>query len=194
MAVEVEAQSPAGRPPSIPWSSNPKKNRSRVTNGKELLPGVDGRSPIAKRFRDIASAILIDQGGVDRCSESRKQLIRRFAAAAVLAEQVEAKLANGEDIDIQQHATLSSTLVRLAQRIGIERVAKDVELNLGDFMRMASMIPATGSAGAFDDDKAGMWRPAPKSHPASPQRPLRCLLGTVKYECTARRALYAVPK
>jgi hypothetical protein len=77
------------------------------------------------------SAILVDQGGADLCSESRLQLIRRFAAAAVLAEQLESRLANGEQIDIAEHATLSSTLVRLAQRIGIDRVARDVT-TLGD--------------------------------------------------------------
>jgi hypothetical protein len=51
--------------------------------------------------------------------------VRRFAAAAVLAEQMESRLANGEQIDIQ-HALLCSTLTRLAQRIGIERRARDV--------------------------------------------------------------------
>ena len=61
--------------------------RSRVTNGRDVLPNVDGRSIIAKRYKEIANAILVDQGGVDQCSESRKQLIRRFAAASVLAEQ-----------------------------------------------------------------------------------------------------------
>jgi hypothetical protein len=58
-----------------------------------LLPDVDGRSAIARRYRDIVSAILVDQGGADQCSEARKQLIRRFAAASVLAEQMEAALA-----------------------------------------------------------------------------------------------------
>ena len=100
--------------------------RSRISNGKDLLPDVDGRSVIARRYRDISAAILVDQGGVERCSESRKQLIRRFAAAAVLAEQMEAKLARGEKIDIAEHATLSSTLVRLAQRIGIDRLPQDI--------------------------------------------------------------------
>ena len=44
----------------------------------------------------------------------------------MLAEQLESRLANGEQIDIAEHATLSSTLVRLAQRIGIDRRAKDI--------------------------------------------------------------------
>jgi hypothetical protein len=62
------------------------------------------------------------------------QLIRRFAAAAVLAEQMEGRLANGEAIDINQHATLSSTLVRLASRIGIDRVARDITPTLREYL------------------------------------------------------------
>src|SRR6478609_6276202 len=64
--------------------------RSRVTNGRELLPQVDGRSLVARRYRDISHAIMVDQGGANACSEARLQLIRRFAAAAVMAEQMEA--------------------------------------------------------------------------------------------------------
>jgi hypothetical protein len=109
--------------------------RSRVSNHRDVLPGVDGRNVIARRYYDISTAILADQGGLDGCSESRLQLIRRFAAAAVLAEQMEARLANGEAIDIAQHATLSSTLVRLASRLGIDRRARDISPTLTDLLR-----------------------------------------------------------
>jgi hypothetical protein len=100
--------------------------RSRVSNGEDILPGVDGRSTIARRYRDISCAILADSAGAEQCSETRLQLIRRFAAAAVLAEQMEATLANGGEIDIAEHCQLSSTMVRLATRLGIERVPKDI--------------------------------------------------------------------
>jgi hypothetical protein len=116
--------------------------RSSVTNGANLLRDVDGRSPLYRRYRDIANAILADQAGVEQCSEARKQLIRRFAAAAVLAEQLEARLARGEDIDINEHATLSSTQVRLAARIGIDRVPKDVTPSLSEYLaRYAAARP-----------------------------------------------------
>jgi len=123
--------------------------RSRISNGRDLLPDVDGRSVIARRYRDIANAILVDQGGIDHCSESRKQLIRRFAAAAVLAEQLESRLANGEQVDIAEHATLSSTLVRLAQRIGIDRVPRDVTPSLAEYLEHAATE-------AEDEDKEGV--------------------------------------
>jgi hypothetical protein len=128
MTAEIALRKPIGRKPV---RGRKIYGRSRVSNGRDVLPDVDGRSVIARRYRDITSAILIDQGGADQCSESRTQLIRRFAAA-VLAEQMESRLANGETIDIQQHATLSSTLVRLAQRIGIDRIAKDITPSLAD--------------------------------------------------------------
>jgi hypothetical protein len=111
--------------------------RSRVSNGGDVLPNTDGRSFVVRRYRDITDAIFIDQGGEDRCSESRKQLIRRFAAAAVIAEQMEARLANGEDINITEHAQLSSTLVRIAQRIGINRRLRDITPALPDYLDAA---------------------------------------------------------
>jgi hypothetical protein len=92
---------------------------------------------MARRFRDIASAILVDQGGADRCSESRLQLVRRFAAAAVLAEQMEARIANGESIDIAEHAQLCSTLVRIAHRIGLNRVPRNVP-SLVDYLHQGA--------------------------------------------------------
>jgi hypothetical protein len=91
-----------------------------------VLPGVDGRSQIARRFFDISSALIADSGGLDRLAEARLQLIRRFSASAVLAEMMEARLANGEAINISEHALLVSSMCRVANRIGINRRAREV--------------------------------------------------------------------
>jgi hypothetical protein len=110
---------------NVPGSSGADSRSSRVrsalTNHREL-PNVDGRSASARRFRDIVTAIASDQGGLEYMAEARLQLIRRFAALAVHAEVVEARLANGEKIDMVERAQLSSTLVRIASRIGIDGV------------------------------------------------------------------------
>ena len=100
--------------------------RSRVSNGKDILPGVDGRSQISRRYRDISFAIFQDAGGVEQCSEARQQLIRRFPACSAIAEKMESELANGKPINIAEHSQLSSTLTRLATRIGIDRRAHDI--------------------------------------------------------------------
>jgi hypothetical protein len=112
--------------------------RSRLSNGRDLLPNVDGRSLIARRYRDIMSAIASDQGGADRLSETRLQLIRRFAAAACLAEQLEARLARGEQIDIQEHSLIVSTMVRVAQRIGLDRVPRDIAPSLTEYLEQVA--------------------------------------------------------
>jgi hypothetical protein len=106
--------------------------RSRISNGRDILPGVDQRSRIARRYRDLVHQITADQGGTDLCSESRIQLIRRFAAASCIAESFEAKLVAGEDINLAEFAQLSSTLVRLTNHLGLERVPRVVNRLVGE--------------------------------------------------------------
>jgi hypothetical protein len=101
--------------------------RSRITNHRDLLPGVNGRSGAARRFRDLVSSYISDMGGLDRCSEIKLGLLRRLAAATVQAELLEAKMVNGEPVDVGQLCTLASTTVRIASRLGLERVPRDVE-------------------------------------------------------------------
>jgi hypothetical protein len=55
---------------------------------------------------------------------------------------MEAKLVGGAEIDIQQHATLSSTLVRLAQRIGIDRIPRDITPSLSEYLADTEAIDA----------------------------------------------------
>jgi hypothetical protein len=93
------------------------------------------------------SAIASDQGGANRLSETRLQLIRRFAAAACLAEQLEARLARGEQIDIQEHALLVSTMVRVAQRIGVDRVPRDVVPSLAEYLHQGRPSDSAPDAG-----------------------------------------------
>lgn len=121
----------------------PKNLRSRVSNGAVILPGVDGRSALARRFRDIAGQITTDLGGADRMSEVKCQLVRRFAGAAALAEQLEAKVANGQPIDISEHSALTSSLVRIANKIGVTRSMKKLP-DLRDYVEGRASIDDGG--------------------------------------------------
>jgi hypothetical protein len=121
--------------------------RSRVTNGKDLLPGVDGRTASARRYQDLVANLVSDAGGNAQMSEARRQLIRRFAALAVCAENMEAKLANGEPIDLAEHCQISSTLVRLASRLGINRATKLVT-PLRDYLEAKAKPPAAPAEAA----------------------------------------------
>lgn len=154
-----------------PAHNSKSKGRSSITNGHDILPDIDGRSVIARRYKDITRAIVVDQGGADQCSESRLQLIRRFAAAAVLAEQLEAGLARGETIDIAEHATLSSTLVRLAAKIGINRAQRDVGMSIGDLMREAAVSPPQSADDGTFVDIAPVEKAAPVTAAEAPDVP-----------------------
>jgi hypothetical protein len=107
---------------------------SRASNGGDVLANVKGRLASVRRYRDIIRALMADQGHAAQCSEVRKQLFRRFAAAAVLAEQLEARYARGEEIDIAAHALLASTMVRIARCIDIDRPAKNTTRSLRDYL------------------------------------------------------------
>ena len=88
--MEHVESSPAGRPLGRP-QKDPQK--SRITNGSALLPGVDGRSPWVRRAKDIISEALADLGGVDNTSAAERSLIRRSAVLTVELERLEEKFA-----------------------------------------------------------------------------------------------------
>jgi hypothetical protein len=100
--------------------------RSRISNHNDLLPGLDGRSAAARRYRDLVNSFLVDMGGIDAVSEIKLGLLRRLAATTIQAELIEAKLVNGEQIDVAVLCTLASITVRLSQRLGLERRPREV--------------------------------------------------------------------
>jgi hypothetical protein len=88
----------------------------------------------ALRCREITRAMLAEQGGVEKCAEARRHLIRRFATVAVLAEQIEAEMIRGGQVDIKTYAQLTSTLVRIAQCIDLDRPAKNNTPSLREYL------------------------------------------------------------
>ena len=118
--------------PRTAIGSRKRAARSRISNGTAVLDA-DGRSAVSRRYRDICAAVVADQGGAD-LAEVRLQMIRRFAACCVIAEGMEAKLAAGETINVGEHALLTSSMVRVAQRIGIDRRAREILPSLGRYL------------------------------------------------------------
>jgi hypothetical protein len=110
------------------------KGRNRVTNGSALFIEGDQRSKAAKRFRDIISAITADLAGADRLSEGQKQLIRRCSLISVECEKMEAKSVAGEEMNLDLFGTLTDRLGRTLARLGLGRVPKDIEPDLGSYI------------------------------------------------------------
>src|SRR5215213_4957602 len=103
--------------------------RSRITNGSHLLPGTDGRSVWARRFRDLLLLHQQDLGGEQAVSEAERSLIRRAAALTVELEHLELRFAeNGgaSPDELLLYGTTSNTLRRLLQTVGLQRRARDI--------------------------------------------------------------------
>jgi hypothetical protein len=129
--VEKSAASPLPVP-----GGKAKNGRARASNHRDLLPHVaDGRHAQARRFRDLVRSFIADQGGDAMCSEVKIGLARRLAAATVLSEEIEGKVVNGQAISVADFCQLASTTVRLATRLGVDRIPRDVSPTLADILR-----------------------------------------------------------
>jgi hypothetical protein len=115
-------------------SARLRHGRSKATNNVDQLPGVKMTLSTARRFRDLMSAFLVDQGGVTQCSEIRLALLRRLASVVVQAELIEARMLNGEQVDAGLLCQLASTVVRLSTRLGIERIPREIEPSLNQYL------------------------------------------------------------
>jgi hypothetical protein len=93
-------------------------NRSAVTTGSKLLVGIDGRSPTARRFRDLVQAYAaeVEVGGV--LTETQMAMVKTAASLAIQAELMQARIVNGEMVDSDDLIRLSSEARRILDAIG----------------------------------------------------------------------------
>ena len=114
-------------------AKRPANNRSRVSNGKELfLDGVDGRSALARRYRDVLAQIISDIGGDP--SEAQGLIARRAATLAVWCEQEEVGLASGGTFNIGEYTTAANTMRRLLADLGLERRMRDITPSIDSYL------------------------------------------------------------
>jgi hypothetical protein len=104
--------------------------RSRITNGGKLLPGiVDERSAWVRRCKDIISQHLVDLGGEDNCSSAERSLVRRASVMTVELERLEAKFAQAGEAserDLDLYIRAAGNLRRLLEAIGLRRRPIDI--------------------------------------------------------------------
>jgi hypothetical protein len=114
------------------------RQRSRITNGSALLPGVDGRSPWVRRCKDVIAAHLSDLGGEDNTSAAERSIIRRASVLTVELERLEAKFAlageaDVDDLDLYQRT--AGNLRRLLEAVGLQRRTRDVTPTLSQYLQ-----------------------------------------------------------
>ncbi|MBG0795854.1 hypothetical protein IYY11_21065 [Methylocystis sp. H62] len=78
----------------------------------------------------MTQLLVEDAGGIEAISELKLGLIRRVAALTVEAERLECQLADGQPVDIDVLARVSSHIRRISESIGLNRVSRDVSPTL----------------------------------------------------------------
>jgi hypothetical protein len=97
-----------------------------------FLEGVDGRSVLARRYRDILASLVSDMGGDP--SEAQNLIARRASTLAVWCELAEAGMAKGDYLDIAEFTTATNALRRLLADIGLERRARDLTPSVDSYL------------------------------------------------------------
>ena len=124
MSLEATPDSSAGRRAVDPRRS---RQRSAITNGTKLLPGIDQRGPWIRRAKDLLQEFHSD---VPEPSAAERSIIRRCAVLTVELEQLESKFAAAgsatpDDLDLYVRA--SGNLRRLLLAIGLQRRPKQID-------------------------------------------------------------------
>jgi hypothetical protein len=114
----LESQLAAERSPTV---------RSRITNGKQLLANIDGRTADARRYRDLAVSLADDLGGASGLTEAQRALVRQAAAMIVQSERLQSAVLRGELVDVEQLTRLANAATRILSRLGIKRATRAVQ-------------------------------------------------------------------
>ena len=106
--IEASIPKPARRPAN---------NRSRVGNGRDLLPMTDHRSATYRRFQDLYEDICGDLGGIAYLSEAQKQLVKMAATISAECERMVAMAMSGEkELNLAEYGAAADRVGRLLQR------------------------------------------------------------------------------
>jgi hypothetical protein len=103
-----------------------RRPRSAVTSGRKLLVDGDPNSAWSRRYRDLVTRHVGDLGGRDMLSEAQLSLVRRAAALACEIEQMEARMSQGVEVNLDSFGRAASHLRRIYEAIGLRRQARDV--------------------------------------------------------------------
>jgi hypothetical protein len=102
-------------PNHLPVVRTSTHNRSRITNGSELLRGVDGRSAEARRYRDLVVAYKAEFG--HDLSQSEMAAIKQAAWLTVRSEDMQAAQLRGQDVNDEESTRVANSLSRALREL-----------------------------------------------------------------------------
>src|SRR5262245_28789930 len=135
-------------PSAMSATTEKKRPRSAVTSGRKLLIGGDPNSAWSRRYRDLVVRHVADLGGRDMLSEAQLSLVRRAAALAVELESMEARMSEGQAVNLDTFGRAASHLRRLYESIGLKRTPRDVTPTLAELIAQDEAEQAAEEAAA----------------------------------------------
>ena len=114
------------------------RQRSRITNGSALLPGVDQRCAWVRRAKDVIAAHLSD---IPDPTAAERSIIRRASVLTVELERLEAAFAVAGEADpetLDLYGRTAGNLRRLLEAVGISRRdARNITPSLSEYLAVA---------------------------------------------------------
>jgi hypothetical protein len=108
--------------------------RAAITNGTHMLPGIDGRSAPARRYRDLVADLAADLGGEAALTNAEMALVRQAAATTMRAEQLQAAIVRGEPVASDELVRLSNASARILVALRGKRQAKTKGHTLKEYL------------------------------------------------------------
>lgn len=96
--------------------------RSAVTNGSKVLAGVNGRTALARRYRDLVEALTEELGG--DLGESDRLQVRNAATLQLHAEDLTARMVRGEAVDPEAISRASNGATRALAALRRRKAAR----------------------------------------------------------------------
>ena len=119
-----------------------KHGRTRITNGKVLLPTASGSSIWARLVRDTLGNLMSHLGGADLASETQKLAARRVSVLEseliYLEDYIATERQEGrepDDAKLDLYGRLADRQRRLADPLGWQRTARVVGQSLGEVLQ-----------------------------------------------------------
>ncbi len=124
------------------------RGRAKITNDplQRLRMNRGGQSREARRFRDLMLAYAEPLGGLKALGATDIALVHEAASKTLLSETMTAKLARGEEVDVEQAVRVGNTVSKLLRQL--ERRAKALDCQ----RQSRDAIPAPVPAATLDDE------------------------------------------
>ena len=139
---EIEPTASRHRANGRAGGRDPKARKSRITNGKVLLPTASGSSIWARLVRDTLGNLMSHLGGADLASETQKLAARRVSVLEseliYLEDYIATERQEGrepDDAKLDLYGRLADRQRRLADPLGWQRTARVVGQSLGELLQ-----------------------------------------------------------